>query len=226
MLKLYLNTSSSRSSVTAFDKAANNIIEQEGLTGQPVSRVIDPDISNGISFLLDGTGEGDTVIVKNIFCLGRDPEEAFETYIDLFEKTSALIFTESDYFSSPNFFPLLKEYKTKAGVAKALEPAIVSLINREFIIREKRRRKIQRGISFAAKEGRVPGRRKGSSVSSKKFGVAKEIILRESNTFGGPLSDPELIERLGISRNTFYRYKNLLKKGVNPLSGVDHTVSE
>jgi len=40
---------------------------------------------------------------------------------------------------------------------------------------------------------------------------AKELILKHCKSFGGKLSDSECIKMAGVSRNTYYRYKNELK---------------
>lgn len=212
MIRLYLNTQPGKTSARGFDYAAKLIITREGLSDQPASRLIDPDVSKGVSFLLNGIGEDDFVIVKNILCLGADPKEAVDTYMELFLKAAAVFFTQESYFDSRNYLCLMKNYPSKEALANALRPAIEALAIKNFKRSGLLKKNIRDGISAASAEGRIPGRKKGSAIQTKKFKKAREIILSDSVTFGGSLSDPELIEKLGIGRNTFYRYKNRLKK--------------
>ena len=38
--------------------------------------------------------------------------------------------------------------------------------------------------------------------------MIQEIVLKHNKTFGGSLNDAETIKLAGISRKTFYKYKN------------------
>lgn len=52
---------------------------------------------------------------------------------------------------------------------------------------------------------------KGMKLETKKSLMCKAIIIKESMYFDGHLSDPELIDQLGISKNTYYKYKKELR---------------
>ena len=66
------------------------------------------------------------------------------------------------------------------------------------------------GLRQAKARGKTLGRKEGSSVITKKSQYAKEIILKHSKTFGGSLSVDEILKLCGISRNTYFRYRNQL----------------
>lgn len=52
---------------------------------------------------------------------------------------------------------------------------------------------------------------KGMKLETKKSLMCKAVIVKESMYFDGHLSDPELIDQLGISKNTYYKYKKELR---------------
>ena len=58
------------------------------------------------------------------------------------------------------------------------------------------------------------GQGQGKKLTVKKSLKAKDQIRRYSKTFGGPLADPECIKLVGVSRNSFYKYKReILEEG-------------
>jgi len=54
--------------------------------------------------------------------------------------------------------------------------------------------------------------KKGTKLTTQKSIVTKEKILTYSKDFHGTLNDTDCIKLLGISRNTFYKYKAELKE--------------
>lgn len=69
------------------------------------------------------------------------------------------------------------------------------------------------GIETARRKGKQIGQRAGKSLTTKKGIIAKQGIQKYSKDFGGSLNDAECMKLLGISRNTFYKYKGQLKDG-------------
>lgn len=55
------------------------------------------------------------------------------------------------------------------------------------------------------------GRTKGEKLITKKSIEMKKVIRERSVYFGGDLTDAEMIELTGLSRNTYYKYKLELK---------------
>lgn len=54
------------------------------------------------------------------------------------------------------------------------------------------------------------GQKLGNKLNIKKEGPAKEKIKKYSKDFEGSLSDIECMKLIGISRNTYYKYKREL----------------
>ncbi len=71
------------------------------------------------------------------------------------------------------------------------------------------------GIETARLNGKQIGQRPGNKLHVKKRGPAKEKIMKFSKDFNGNLSDPECIQLVGVSRNTYYKYKRELKIDIN-----------
>ena len=54
------------------------------------------------------------------------------------------------------------------------------------------------------------GQKKGATFETKKAKIMKERIQKMAKDFDGSMKDKEVIEILGISRNTYYKYKKEL----------------
>ena len=71
--------------------------------------------------------------------------------------------------------------------------------------------RISQGIREAKKNGTQIGRRRGTSLTTKKSVACKAIIKKHSKDFGGSLEDGEVMRLCGCSRNSYYKYKRELK---------------
>ena len=67
------------------------------------------------------------------------------------------------------------------------------------------------GIETARRSGKQIGGVTGKKLHVKKAEPAKAMIRRYSRDFDGSLSDAECIRLIGISRNTYYKYKNEMR---------------
>lgn len=67
------------------------------------------------------------------------------------------------------------------------------------------------GIETAKLAGKRIGTPKGSKLTTKKSLESKSLIKKYSKDFDGVLSDVECLKLIGISRNTYYKYKNEIK---------------
>ena len=66
------------------------------------------------------------------------------------------------------------------------------------------------GIETARLNGKQIGLEKGTKLTTKKSIVAKEVIKKHNKDFGGSLSNEDTWKLAGISKMTFYKYKNEL----------------
>lgn len=71
------------------------------------------------------------------------------------------------------------------------------------------------GIERAKKQGKQIGRKTGDAIISQKSITKKPEIIKYSRDFEGTLSDKECIEKLGLARNTYYKYKREIISDMN-----------
>ena len=63
--------------------------------------------------------------------------------------------------------------------------------------------------------GKQIGLKKGTKLTTKKSLLAKKQIQKYSKDFNGSLMDIEVIKLIGISRNSYYKYKKELTEELN-----------
>lgn len=68
------------------------------------------------------------------------------------------------------------------------------------------------GLERCKRNGIKLGGKKGIKLKTKKEVLSKPEILKYSKDFNGSMNDAELIKKLNIARNTFYRYKKEIKE--------------
>ena len=73
----------------------------------------------------------------------------------------------------------------------------------------------KKGIEKARSNGKQIGQAKGAQLITKKSIEAKAQIQKYSKDFNGTLKDVEIMKFIGISRNSYYKYK---KEIVNELN--------
>lgn len=73
----------------------------------------------------------------------------------------------------------------------------------------------KKGIEKARSNGKQIGQAKGAKLITKKSIEAKAQIQKYSKDFNGTLKDVEIMKFIGISRNSYYKYK---KEIVNELN--------
>ena len=66
------------------------------------------------------------------------------------------------------------------------------------------------GIETARRAGKQIGQRSGAKLITKKSVTAKEIIQKHNKDFGGTLTNEETWTLAGISKMSFYKYKQEL----------------
>ena len=72
--------------------------------------------------------------------------------------------------------------------------------------------RISQGMREAKKNGVKIGLPQGTPLTTKKALACSAIIKKHSKDFGGSLEDPDVIKLCGCSRNSYYKYKNNLRR--------------
>lgn len=197
----------------------NAIIYQERYTGTKVSG------RKEFNKLLSKVKEGDTIVFDSVSRMSRDSIEGTELYFELFNKGVELVFLKESYINTTTYKKALNnniELTNTAvdSILKGVNEYLITLAKEQIKIAfeqaEKEVKDLQErtkeGIETARRQGKQIGQAKGKKLVVKKSAEAKEKIVKYSKDFKGTLSDVEVMKLVGLSRNTYYKYKKELRE--------------
>ena len=177
--------------------------------------------------LLNKVQSGDTIIFDSVSRMRRNASEGFELYKKLFDDGVNLVFINEPYINTDVYKAtrdaLVPMTNTDvdlilAGVNQYLMKLAEKQVELAFEQAQKERddlsERTKQGLQTAKLNGKQLGRAKGTVVVTKKSDESKKKILKYSKTFGGDLSDKDLIKLLEIDKNTYYKYKKELKSQI------------
>lgn len=196
----------------------NAIIIQEAYTGTRMDR---PEWNK----LCKAVKSGDIIVFDSVSRMSRDADEGVESYFKLYEEGIQLIFLKEHYIDTEIYAENMGDKIELKGtdedeIFKGLNNYFRKLAERQIRIAfeqaEKEvsdlRQRTREGIETAKLNGKQIGQKPGNKLKIKKEAPAKEKILKYSKDFGGTNTDAECIKLIGISRNTYYKYKRALKE--------------
>ena len=197
-------------------------IIQEAYTGTKLDR---PKFDK----LLNTVKQGDTIVFDSVSRMSRNAEEGFKLYKDLYNKGIELVFLKEPLINTQVYKSKLEavnipnvEVETLRPLMEGLEQTLILLAEEQFKMAfaqaEKEvmdlRQRAKEGIQTARINGKQIGLEKGTKLTTKKSIIAKEGIRKYSKDFDGTLKDTEVMKLIGISNNTYYKYKKeLLMEG-------------
>ena len=168
---------------------------------------------------------GDTIIFDSVSRMSRNADEGFQLYEELFRKGIHLIFLKEPHINTDTYKKAMGNQLNMTGDAvdlileginRYLLELAKSQIRLAFEQAEKEvsdlRQRTKEGLETARLNGKQIGQLPGRTYETKKSKAAKRIIMKHNNDFGGSLTDIETMKQAGISKKTFYKYKNELKK--------------
>lgn len=178
--------------------------------------------------LLKDVQPGDTIVFDSVSRMARNSEEGTELYFELFNKGIDLVFLKEHYIDTAIYADNLKDRIELTG---ADEDEIFKGINNYFrklaqkqirIAFEQAQKEVddlhqrtKEGIETARKNGKQIGQKEGTKLKIKKKAPAMQQIRKLSRDFCGTNTDAEVIKIIGISRNTYYKYKRELTEELN-----------
>lgn len=175
--------------------------------------------------LLKKLVKGDTIIFDSVSRMSRNSDEGIKDYCDLFDRGIELVFLKEPYINSSVYNKALESKLEVTGneiadiYIKATNEVLKLLAKEQIIIAFNQAEKevfdiqerTKEGLRTAKAKGKVLGRQKGITVETNKSKEAKDKMLKHSKAFGGGLNNEELMQMLGLARNTFYKYIKELK---------------
>lgn len=169
--------------------------------------------------------KGDTIIFDSVSRMSRNAEEGVATYLALFDKGVNLVFLKEPHINTETYRHALQNGVESVGneiadiyisaTNKVLKLLARRQIELAFEQSEKEvtdlRQRTREGIETARRNGKQIGQQKGRKLTVKKKAPAMQKILECSKDFNGILSDPDVIRLTGLSRKTYYKYKQELR---------------
>ena len=173
--------------------------------------------------LLKNLKKGDSIIFDSVSRMSRDAEEGFQLYEKLFNQGIELIFIKEPHINTSTYkkaltggieltgttLDLILEGVNKYLLALAKEQIKLAFEQAEKEVQDLRQR-TKEGIETARLKGKQIGLEKGTKLTTKKSIIAKEQIKKYSKDFQGTLKDTEVMKLIGVSRNSYYKYKKEL----------------
>lgn len=164
---------------------------------------------------------GDTIVFDSVSRMSRNSEDGIALYFKLFDSGVNLVFLKEAYINTDVYNENLKD---KIELTGTDEDEIFIGLNNYFRRLAKRQIQIafdqsqkevddlhqrtKEGIETARMNGKQIGQKKGATLHVKKKKPKKEEIKKYCRDFGnGSLNDKETMKQIGISRNTYYKYK-------------------
>ena len=194
------------------------IILQEAFTGTKMDR---PEWNK----LYGKAKSGDTIVFDSVSRMSRTADEGVQIYFEMYENGIQLVFLKEHYIDTSVYAENMRDKIELQGtdedeIFKGLNNYFRKLAERQIRIAfeqaEKEvqdlRQRTREGIETARLNGKQIGQLQGNKLNIKKEAPAKEKIIKYSKDFSGTLSDVECIKLIGISRNTYYKYKKELYK--------------
>lgn len=156
----------------------------------------------GLNELLIILKPGDTLVVKEIDRLGRNRKETKELIISLIKKEIELVCLDMPYLKEF----IIDKIRENGGFLEIMANALLDVI---LEVAEQERKKIvgrtSEGRKIAIQDGRKFGRK--AKISLNKFKEYYEKFLKRE------MKAIEVQKELGISKQCYYNYITLLKKG-------------
>lgn len=170
--------------------------------------------------LLDKVESSDTIVFDSVSRMSRNAEEGYKLYEELFTKGIELVFIKEPHINTKTYKKALTNNIEMTGtkvdlILKGVNEYLMALAKEQIIIAfdqsEKEvndlHQRTREGIETARLNGKQIGNVKGTKLITKKSVEAKKDIIKYSKDFAGTLKDIEVMKLVGLSRNTYYKYK-------------------
>lgn len=165
---------------------------------------------------------GDTIVFDSVSRMSRQ-EEGFKLYVQLFEAGINLIFLKEPHINTDTYKKAIDVQIQMTGtnadiILQAIKEYLLTLakeqIHLAFEQSEKEVKDLQQrtreGIETARLAGKQIGQKQGAKLTTKKSLEMKGRIRKMSREFEGNMPDKEVMDILGLARNTYYKYKKEL----------------
>ena len=174
---------------------------------------------------------GETIVFDEVSRMSRNAKEGFALYQRLFNIGINLVFLKEPHMNTDSYKEAMQgifntEIQSGDKATDDLVNSIMAAVNKFMMNKVEKdiykafeqaqkevdylHQRTKEGIETARLNGKQIGLEKGTKLTTKKSLVAKEVIKKHNKDFGGSLSNEDTWKLAGISKMTFYKYKNEL----------------
>lgn len=184
--------------------------------------------------ILNVIDQGDCIVFDSVSRMSRDAEDGFLMYEKLFSDGIDLVFLREPHINTEVYRKSLRNQVCLTGtkadiILEAVNRYLMELAKEQIKIAFEQSEKEVLDLSQRTKEGIETARLNGSQIGhpvgtkliTKKSIRAKKIIMEYSKDFNGNLNDVMCLKLSGVSRKTFYKYKQEMKKELCYNEGKD-----
>lgn len=169
----------------------------------------------------------DTIVFDSVSRMSRNSDEGYTLYEELLNKGITLVFLKEPHINTDTYKKAISGSIAMTGtnadyILEGVNKFLLALAKEQIQLAFEQAQKevddlhqrTKEGIETARLNGKQIGLEKGSKLTTKKSLAAKEVIRKHNKDFGGSLSNEDTWKLAGISKMTFYKYKNeLLAEG-------------
>ena len=181
--------------------------------------------------ILKAVKPGDTIVFDSVSRMSRNATEGIALYEELYNKGIELVFLKEPHINTATYREALQkqiDVTVNTGdtatdtfintIIEALKHFQMDLAKKQielaFAQAEKEvqdlHQRTAEGIQTARLNGKQIGQRQGAKLNVKKKAPAMEQIKKYSKDFDGTLKDTEVMQLVGLARNTYYKYKGFV----------------
>ena len=167
---------------------------------------------------------GDRIIFDSVSRMSRNADEGVALYFELYDKGISLVFLKEPHINTDVYKEALPQRQIALTgddldlILEGINRYLLCIMDKQVRIAfeqaekevEDLHKRTSEGLLTAKLEGKQVGGVKGKKLNVKKAVVAKSKIQELSKDFDGSLSDVDLMAIVGVSRNTYYKYKREL----------------
>ena len=198
-------------------------IYQEVYTGKTMARPV-------FQKMLSKVQSGDTIAFDAVSRFSRTAEEGFTLYKELYERGVNLVFLKQPHMNTSVYKDSVQRRidltinsgdkatdKFLEGLTNILNNYMLDLIEKQFLVVFNQAEMEVKNLSDRTKDGILIARLNGKQIGrppgtyeTVKAKKVKKLIQEASKTFGGNLSDKEIIDMTGVNKKSYYKYKKEL----------------
>ena len=163
------------------------------------------------------------IVFDSVSRMSRNAADGFAVYQELYNRGVELVFLKEPQINTQTYKKAVASSVKLTGTAvdyilEGINKYLMELAKEQIRIAFEQAEKevtdlhqrTKEGIITARLNGKQIGQQKGAKLTTKKSIAAKEIIRIHLIDFGGSLNNAECQRLAGVSRNSFYKYKQEL----------------